>query len=716
MARNLTKARGLIAELTSLARPAIFAFVAPPLLFWGVSNCQASELPPKRLPVLRTARAVHGLTPDQASLGYPVRIRGTVTFFDPYQVGHRALFVADETGDVFVAPGHLATPGLHAGSRVEVSGVTDPGGYSPIVASSAIRILPGSNPLPTPRASTVSTLLTGSEDSQWVALRGIVRSAQLDGMHDVITLATNDGTITATTDKEDGANYSALIDSEVILRGVAAPLVNSRRQLTGMRLLFPGMKTLSIIAPAAPDPFLLPVRSLSSLLQYSPYPASSHRVHVRGRVTLSWPGQTVCIVDDSTGLCIQTADTTALSEGDLIDVAGFLGREASLPAISAATLRLEGNGRPVRPVTISPADAFKDGTTTAGTVSHASHIDVAKANSFNTDHNGELVRAQGTLVGRNHGLNGSTFVLSSEGVLFTVVPPATATEIDKQLESSLVDGSTIMVTGVFVGKVDELQTTRQEGIARLESFQILLRSPKDVVILSVPSWWNSRHSLEVLGLLVFALAAILAWVVLLRRQVHRQTGIIRQSEERFRHLAEHDGLTGLPVRRVLMERLELALHEIQRQPASLALLMVDVDSFKQLNDSFGHAVGDQVLCTIANRLQESVRLTDTVARMGGDEFTVLLSGLRHEREAQKIASQVVSNVCAPIVIDGRTVEVSVSVGVATCPEDGGDVETLLRNSDAALYQAKARGRNCYQIYSADTVPFLFTSRFSTNPT
>ena len=139
MAPNLTKARALVAELKSLARPAILALVAPPLLFWGVSNCQESDLPPKRLPVLRTARAVHGLTPDQASLGYPVRIRGTVTFFDPYQVGHRALFIADETGDVFVAPGHLPTPGLHAGSRVEVSGVTDPGGYSPIVASSAIR-------------------------------------------------------------------------------------------------------------------------------------------------------------------------------------------------------------------------------------------------------------------------------------------------------------------------------------------------------------------------------------------------------------------------------------------------------------------------------------------------------------------------------------------------------------------------------------------------
>jgi hypothetical protein len=86
MARNLTKAGALVAELKSLARAAILAFVAPLPLFWGVWNCQASDLSPKRLPVLTTARAVHGLTPEQASLGYPVRIRGTVTFYDPYQV------------------------------------------------------------------------------------------------------------------------------------------------------------------------------------------------------------------------------------------------------------------------------------------------------------------------------------------------------------------------------------------------------------------------------------------------------------------------------------------------------------------------------------------------------------------------------------------------------------------------------------------------------
>jgi diguanylate cyclase (GGDEF)-like protein len=115
----------------------------------------------------------------------------------------------------------------------------------------------------------------------------------------------------------------------------------------------------------------------------------------------------------------------------------------------------------------------------------------------------------------------------------------------------------------------------------------------------------------------------------------------------------------------------------------------------------GHAMGDQVLITIGARLQESLRSTDTVARMGGDEFTVLLTGLNSPEEAQKIASHLVSKISEPMVLQGIRVEVSVSVGVATYPEDGSDVKTLLRNSDAALYQAKANGRNCYQMHSAN---------------
>jgi diguanylate cyclase (GGDEF)-like protein len=668
------------------------------------SICLASDIRSPQLPLLTTARQVHDLSPDQASLGYPVRLRGVVTFYDAYQEGHQALFIADSTGEVFIAPGFAPPLPLHTGSFVEVTGETDPGGFSPIVSHSSIRILPGSKPLPAASAVTVSQLLRGGKDSYWVALQGVVHSVEFDGMHVVLTMATPDGTISATTDREEGANYSVLVDSEIVLHGVAAPLVNARRQLTGVRLLFPGMKTLSVRTPAPADPFLLPTLSLSSLLQYSPRPSSSHRIHVRGRVTLSWPGQTVCIVDKTAGLCIQTADRTPLQEGDLIDVVGFLERKDYLPSITAATLKRVESGRSVMPIEISAANAFEIGKDHAGKASPAAHTDLSEANSFDTDRNGELVRIRGRLLGRNRGLNGSTLLLSSNGILFSAVFPAGAIKDEKQQNSSWIDGSMVAVTGVLIGKVDERQAVRQEGIARIESFEILLRSSADVHVVRTPSWWNGEHAFEVLGLVLLTMTAFLGWVGILRRQVHRQTEIIRRSEARFRHMAEHDGLTGLPVRNVLLERLELALDEIKRQANSLALLMVDVDNFKYINDTMGHDVGDQVLIKIGARLQESLRSTDTVARMGGDEFTVLLTGLNDPEEARKIASHLVSTISEPIELQGIRVEVSVSVGVATYPESGSDVKTLLRNSDAALYKAKARGRNCYQMDSAVVDP------------
>ncbi len=688
----------------SVGRWTILACVALMASVSAESICLASDIPSRQLPLLTTARQVHDLTPDQASLGYPVRLRGVVTFYDPYQEGHRALFIADSTGDVFVAPGFAPVLPIHAGSLVEVTGETDPGGFSPIVSHSSIRVLPGSQALPPAAEVTVSQLLAGGKDSYWVALEGVVRSVEFDGMHVVLTMATPDGTISATTDKEDGANYSALVDSEVAIQGVAAPLVNARRQLTGVRLLFPGLKTLSVRTPAPADPFSLPTLALSSLLQYSPHPASAHRIHVRGRVTLSWPQQTVCIVDKTAGLCIQTADSTPLKEGDLIDVVGFLERKDYLPSMTAATLRRVEGGGPEVPIEISAANAFAIGNNHASRVSSAAHTDVSEANSFDTDRNGELVRIQGKLVGKNRGPNGSTLLLSSDGIVFPAVLPADALKDAKQLSSSWIDGSMVAVTGVFIGKVDERQAIRQEGIAHIESFQILLRSPEDVGVVSSPSWWNSEHALQVLGLVALTMMAILGWVGILRRQVHQQTEIIRRSEARFRHMAEHDGLTGLPARNVLLERLEQALDEIKRKANSLAILMIDVDNFKHINDTMGHAMGDQVLCTIGTRLQESLRSTDTVARMGGDEFTVLLTGLNGSEEAQKIASHLVAKISEPMVLQGIGVEVSVSVGIATYPESGSDVKTLLRNSDAALYQAKARGRNCYQMHSVGGHP------------
>jgi diguanylate cyclase (GGDEF)-like protein len=258
----------------------------------------------------------------------------------------------------------------------------------------------------------------------------------------------------------------------------------------------------------------------------------------------------------------------------------------------------------------------------------------------------------------------------------------------------------VAVQGLFLGKVDALKT-RREGATRLQSFQILLRSPADVTILETASWWNGRHTLVVLSVVLLLTLAVLIWSVMLRRRVKQQTLLIRRSEERFRHLAEYDALTGLTSRTLLHDRLTSELELARRKQTPLALLMMDVDNFKHVNDSLGHAAGDEILCVTAKRIRAAVRETDTVARMGGDEFVVLLPGVRGKREAGKVAAQVVASVAAPVRFRGQEVPVSVSVGISSYPDGGDDVTSLLQNVDTAMYEAKSLGRNCYRFFNPD---------------
>lgn len=295
----------------------------------------------------------------------------------------------------------------------------------------------------------------------------------------------------------------------------------------------------------------------------------------------------------------------------------------------------------------------------------------------------------------------SALLLSSGGSVFFVILPSSSSVVEGTRRPAWVEGSNLLVTGVFSGKVDTRETTRREGISQLESFQVLLRSPDDVVALEIPSWWTAQRALMVLGLVVILTMAVLVWVVVLRRRVEQQTLVIRRSEERFRQLAEHDSLTGMASRLSLHEHLNLALEWGRRNGTPFAILMMDIDNFKQVNDALGHSAGDEVLCIAAKRIQASIRNSDTVARMGGDEFLVLLRGMHDVNEIGKVAAKVVSNVSAPISIQGREVPVSVSIGICTYPEDGENSAALLHSGDVAMYRAKMFGRNCYQFSTPD---------------
>ncbi len=176
---------------------------------------------------------------------------------------------------------------------------------------------------------------------------------------------------------------------------------------------------------------------------------------------------------------------------------------------------------------------------------------------------------------------------------------------------------------------------------------------------------------------------------------------MKESEEKLQYLAHHDALTGLPNRLLLNARLEHSLQQASRKSTNVAVLFLDLDHFKKVNDSLGHAVGDHLLQLVAKRLLSSIREEDTIARLGGDELAIVLGSLDDVRYAATAAQKILDELAKPFEIDGRELFVSASIGISTYPENGRDTITLLKNADAAMYMAKSDGRNGYHFYSND---------------
>lgn len=173
----------------------------------------------------------------------------------------------------------------------------------------------------------------------------------------------------------------------------------------------------------------------------------------------------------------------------------------------------------------------------------------------------------------------------------------------------------------------------------------------------------------------------------------------KEAEELLRYRASHDALTGLPNRELFDDRLQATFSQARRYRRLFALLLVDLDRFKDVNDKLGHAAGDQLLVEAARRLVSCVRESDTVARLGGDEFAILLSEMAEAEEAEQIARRAVGLLNEPYYLDAGTVRISGCVGIALYPQHGEDCDHLRRNADVALYAAKESGRNTYCVFT-----------------
>ncbi len=174
----------------------------------------------------------------------------------------------------------------------------------------------------------------------------------------------------------------------------------------------------------------------------------------------------------------------------------------------------------------------------------------------------------------------------------------------------------------------------------------------------------------------------------------------KKIEEKLAHMATHDNLTGLPNRMLFDDRLSLELARAYRKKQRFTVMISDIDNFKNINDTLGHMIGDKLLQGVGNRIKDSLRSSDTIARMGGDEFLLLLPEITRTEDATSIAQKLLEIFQEPFMIDGHKFDITVSIGIAIFPDDGQDVDSLISHADVAMYSVKKSGRNNYQRYKA----------------
>ncbi|KRB62064.1 diguanylate cyclase [Rhizobium sp. Root708] len=218
------------------------------------------------------------------------------------------------------------------------------------------------------------------------------------------------------------------------------------------------------------------------------------------------------------------------------------------------------------------------------------------------------------------------------------------------------------------------------------------------------SWSPPKPGNQLLGFIVpplgLALLVLAAFSVLVVRNARRSTSALEESATRVSHLAHHDALTSLPNRVLFRERLNVALAPAMATSTSVAVICLDLDNFKEVNDSMGHAAGDQLLQQVAERLASCVAYSDTVARLGGDEFAVIQIGANQPHDAEELSRKLIDGLRTPFIVEDQILHIGVSIGIALADTKDRIPERLLKNADIALYRAKQGGRATYRIFEA----------------
>jgi signal transduction histidine kinase len=391
-----------------------------------------------------------------------------------------------------------------------LDGVSAPGEYAPILDQAVVRAIGQSHiPSTAPRVS-FAELMSGAEDGQWVEAEGVVRSVAYSAGHVTVSLGMSDGVIRATTVRLPGVDYDHLIDAKILMHANAAPLFTKRRQMVGAHLLFPDLSAIVIEEQAESDAYALPLRSVANLLRFSSKVELPHRVRVRGRMTLQWPGRLLCVQDDSEGICANTVQTTPVAPGEIVDMVGFPAVGEMAPTLLGATFRHVAAGHPVAPAPVNAQQAFSG------------------------DFDARLIQIDGELIGQDLAGRDPALVISSGGFVFPVL-----FEAGNAIEGAAWSvGSRLRLTGICIDELDLDRASAGEGSAASKSFRIIVQSARDVAVLRTPSWWTATHLLLLLGLVLAIVLVGAFWLAALRNRVKRQTEVIREQLHRAAGLTE----------------------------------------------------------------------------------------------------------------------------------------------------------------------------------
>jgi len=218
---------------------------------------------------------------------------------------------------------------------------------------------------------------------------------------------------------------------------------------------------------------------------------------------------------------------------------------------------------------------------------------------------------------------------------------------------------------------------------------------------STEELWKNTTVFRDLTLISITAIFVLALSSALRkwRELRREIAKHKRTEETIKQLAYHDSLTGLPNRRLFTDRLNMAITHAERNKHKVAMILLDLDQFKGVNDTLGHSVGDELLQVVGGRLVNLLRKNDTVARMGGDEFMLILPAIARQGDAAIVAMKILEAFREPFVFDEHELRITISIGIAIYPNDGDDAGALVKNADIAMYCAKSQGRDSYQCYT-----------------